>query len=132
MNFGYQFFWDHTYPYSFIPGDYRGNAVLSTSVLNEIHFNPHWGSFLEAGILGINYGDEGPDPVSAQVEHHVTPFLHFGISVFYTSDNWLIQLGASRSQGTISTTKPNPNRWIEPDDGNEVIFHPEIQLQWVF
>lgn len=112
--FDYQYFWDETVPYSLDPTP-GFQYTTSVSTLHEIHWFKHIGTFLEAGVLGLNYN---------------TPYLHLGASAFGTWKNWMFQIGVSRSSsmGMEYAITNNYGYWYL----SRVLWHPEIQLQAYF
>ena len=113
-SFDYQYFWDETQPYSLDPTP-GFQYVTSISTLHEMHWFKHFGTFLEAGVLGMNY---------------TTPYLHLGASAFGTWKNLMVQVGVSRSSsmGMEYVSGPNYGYWYL----SRILWHPEIQLQAYF
>jgi len=111
INLGYQYFFDYTRPYSLKPDSFllgpnssEGPHTLSFSSLNDFAITKKVGVNIELGILGLNY---------------TLPFWHLGGSAYYNTNNWYFQAGYSYSWRTYHYRK-------------EQLYHPELQLQYIF
>lgn len=115
-SFGYQYFWEDSYPYSLRLSPTNGDRyTTSLSTLHEINFSRSFGIFAEIGLLGLNYASR---------------YLHWGLSGFIKWPAVLLQIGLSqsRSLGPVHFVNPVSDYWYE----RQVVLHPEIQLQFYF
>lgn len=73
--------------------------------------------------------------------NYPVPFLHYGASVTFRKESWLLQLGLSKSESRkiiwYSVDEENRDYWSgkprqKNDRGLVEIYHPEIQLQFLF
>lgn len=80
---GIQYFIDAQVPFSLRPPPTNNTPLtISLTQLNEFHLSEHWGTFIEWGVLGVNYPDR---------------FLHLGASIFYQWKTGYLQAGASKT-----------------------------------
>jgi hypothetical protein len=112
---GYQYFWDDLKPYSFrlVPGN-TDPYNASASTLHKFSWTRHFGNFLEAGVMGLNYQ---------------TPYLHLGASIYGQWKWGLLLLGFSRtsSMGQVHYVTSYDDEYFE-----DVVVHPEVQFQTYF
>lgn len=132
---GHQFFWNSDNPYSLNPNP-QEPYVLSVSTLHELRFSPHFGCFVEIGVLGLNFSSvfQASDPTGVLLQKS-GPYSHFGLSFFYENDSLMLQLGVSRSQSTVYAARRIDAMDFSPITSQQFwhdlpMYHPELQLQF--
>ena len=129
LSIGHQYFWNAENPHSLNPTKDRN--VLSISTLHKFDLSSNFGIFAEAGVLGLNYKSKTfIKQITYGNEYNTSPgpFTHFGLSFFYHTDTYYIQLGVSRSSGTFEKTPSLSD--IEYSLLENIWYHPEIQVQF--
>ena len=112
-------FFDETAPFSLRREPYNNDAYqVSLSTLHELRLPGGFGFLIEFGMLGLNY---------------TYPEMHYGLSVYHRSKNFLVQLGFSQTltAGTLSRLFQT-NQIVSlsgGEPGYDFSMHPEVQLQ---
>jgi hypothetical protein len=117
LSLGLQKFWREDHPFSLRPPSQNGSSyTLSASGLVETRTTSRFGTFLEFGLIGLNY---------------TAPYSHLGCSLYYHWNHMYIQAGMSRSaiMGELryyGNPRNNIGWW------EAVVYHQELQIQFLF
>ena len=121
MSGNYMYFFDETFPFSLRREPYNDQPYqFSFTTLHEAHLSDKMGLTGEVGVLGLNY---------------TYPQLHFGASINFKSNNWLLQGGFSQtitmSKADAAFTQQSYTQ-ASQDGSLDFAVHPEFQFQYFF